>query len=96
MVLKQEPKWSPSSIDNVSLDYLRSEVFRDGVQLSLPFKHDPNFIPENHLKYVLPTRKNILEAQNQNNLNGLDETVDWFKNKQNNKFGLRQKIESLV
>lgn len=95
MILKQQPKWNPDKLQDVDVDHIRA-IYQDGTDVTLPFPHDVNFKPQLYLEYVLPTRETILKAQREHNLSTMEETVKWFQAKFSNKFGMRQKIESLI
>jgi 3-hydroxyisobutyryl-CoA hydrolase len=79
------------------MDFLRQNIYRDGqaIDRTVQSSYD-RFTPTNLLKYALPTRENVLHAQKENNLTTLEDTIQWFRAKAGNKFGIRQKIESMV
>ncbi|KAI8886781.1 ClpP/crotonase [Backusella circina FSU 941] len=97
LILKKRPQWNPPTIKDVSIDRLRQEVYRDGEvkDPTVYFPYDPLFTPTKFLKYTLPSREAVLKARREHNLTTLDKTVQFFQAKTNNKFGIRQKIESM-
>jgi hypothetical protein len=81
----------------VNINRLRQGIYRDG-EVKDPtvfFPCDLSFNPTKFLKYVLPTRQDVLQAQKKQNLTTLDKTIKFFQAKTNNKFGVRQKIEAM-
>jgi hypothetical protein len=98
LILKQKPTWNPPTIRDINIDRLRQEIYRDGEvkDPTVYFNYDPSYNPTNFLKYILPTRQDVLMAQKEHSLTTLDKTIEFFRAKTSNKFGVRQKIESMA
>lgn len=46
-------------------------------------------------RYALPSEKEILETKALFNLKSAEDTIEWFDNDRNGKFGIRQKIQDV-
>ncbi|KAI8639113.1 ClpP/crotonase-like domain-containing protein [Parasitella parasitica] len=93
VIHKKPPRWNPKRLEDLDLhNDIRTKLFHANVKRRLSFRNDEDYHLHPYRRYALPSEKEILDAKLLHNLQTGEETVKWFSNDRNGKFGIRQKV----
>ncbi|CEP18413.1 hypothetical protein [Parasitella parasitica] len=93
VIHKKPPRWSPKKIEDLNLhDDIRTKFFHANIRRRLNFRNNEDYYLHPYRRYALPSEKEILDAKRLHDLQTAEETVQWFNNDRNDKFGIRQKV----
>ncbi|KAG2199142.1 hypothetical protein INT47_009881, partial [Mucor saturninus] len=97
VVLKKQPKWNPSTLQDIDLEKdIKVKRFHANIRRKLFFSNDQDFHELPYRRYALPSEKEILESKYMHSLRTVEDTVQWFENDRNGKFGVRHKVEDVL
>lgn len=75
---------------------IRVRRFHANIKRRLYFSNSQDFHLHPYRRYALPTEKEILETKDLHSLRTVEDTVQWFENDRNGKFGVRHKVEDVL
>lgn len=77
-------------------DDIRIKFFYANVKRQLNFRTQDDYHLHPFRRYALPSEKEILDTKLSHNLKSAEETIKWFDNERNGKFGIRQKVRDVL
>ncbi|KAL7335844.1 3-hydroxyisobutyryl-CoA hydrolase, variant 3 [Mucor circinelloides] len=96
VIHKKPPRWNPKRLEDLDLhDDIRVKLFHANVKRRLNFRNQEDYHLHPYRRYALPSEKEILETKALFNLKSAEDTIEWFDNDRNGKFGIRQKIQDV-
>ncbi|EPB91747.1 hypothetical protein HMPREF1544_01459 [Mucor circinelloides 1006PhL] len=96
VIHKKPPRWNPKRLEDLDLhDDIRVKLFHANVKRRLNFRNQEDYHLHPYRRYALPSEKEILETKALFNLKSTEDTIKWFDNDRNGKFGIRQKIQDV-
>ncbi|GAN09502.1 mitochondrial 3-hydroxyisobutyryl-CoA hydrolase [Mucor ambiguus] len=96
VIHKRFPQWNPARLEDLDLhDDIRVKLFHANVKRRLNFRNQEDYHLHPYRRYALPSEREILDTKVLHNLKNSEETVRWFDNDRNGKFGVRQKVQDV-
>lgn len=77
-------------------DDIRVKFFHANVKRKINFRTQDDYHLHPFRRYALPSEKEILDIKLSHNLKTAEETIKWFDNDRNGKFGVRQKVKDVL
>ncbi|KAI8059906.1 ClpP/crotonase-like domain-containing protein [Gongronella butleri] len=95
VVLKQQPKWQPSKLEDVSYTQLIKDLYETPSEPALTTLHDVNYTTNPHQHHALPLEKIILDTMSTHPAWSRRQLVEHFEDLQPYKLGVKDKVEAV-
>ena len=95
MVLKQQAKWQPSTLEGVSYPQLIKDHYETPSKPALTTLHDINYTTNPHQHHALPQESSILDIMSEHPNWSRRQLVEHFETLQPYKLGVKDKVEAV-